>query len=319
MPDELSLLRICADEVLKKVEQWQGWLRMERRASSATVEAYGFDLDSFLGFLSGHLGQRITLDSLANLSLTDLRAWLAFEAKQGKQAASRARLVAGVRNFFRWLDRSGVLHNSAIGLLRNPKLARRLPRPMGKSDIKDMLQAAHQNAPVDEVWVGLRDEALFTLLYGAGLRLGEALSLTHGDLSAGDQICVVGKGGKQRLVPLLPIVRCMIGRYVKACPYQQHHAKWPVFLGVRGGRLNPAVAERCLRTLRQTLHLPDNVTPHSLRHSFATHLLTSGADLRSLQELLGHCSLSTTQLYTQVDPQHLAKAYTNFHPRAGHK
>lgn len=289
---------------------------MERRAASATVLSYGHDLDSFLDFLKGHLGRQVKLDDLSQMTLSDFRAWLAFESKHGKQAASRARSVAGVRNFFRWLDQSGCLHNSAVGLLRHPRLTRRLPRPMIEGDIRAMLRAAHDQAPDDALWVGFRDEALFTLLYGAGLRLGEALALTHGDFSARDQIMVTGKGGKQRVVPLLPAVRSMIARYLKARPFLSKDAHAPIFLGVRGDKLNPAVAERSLRSLRRSLNLPDSVTPHALRHSFATHLLTAGADLRSLQELLGHSSLSTTQLYTQVDPQHLAKAYASFHPRA---
>lgn len=316
MPDVLLLSQSCVEEVASRVHDWLDWLQMERRAASATVLSYGHDLDSFLDFMRGHLGGQVKLDDLSQLSLADFRAWLASESKCGRQAASRARSVAGVRNFFRWLDRSGHLHNSAIGLLRQPKLARRLPRPMAKGDIENVLRAAHEGAPEDEAWIGCRDEALFCLLYGAGLRLGEALSLAHGDLSLGGCLRVTGKGGKQRVVPLLPIVRKTIARYLKACPYQPEGSRFPVFLGVRGEKLNPAVAERSLRSLRRMLNLPDSVTPHALRHSFATHLLVDGADLRSLQELLGHSSLSTTQLYTQVDPQHLAKAYANFHPRA---
>jgi integrase/recombinase XerC len=308
-PDALPL----ADDVINAVTKWQGWLTFEKRAAARTVESYHFDLFNLFRFLNRHRGRQINLSMLSALTLGDFRAWLAHNATENRQAASRARAVAGVRNFFRWLDRSGELHNNAIELLRLPKLARRLPRPVSESDAGHILSEA-QSAP-DEGWVGLRDEALFTLLYGAGLRIGEALSLTYADLSHGDRLTVTGKGNKQRSVPLLPIVREALNRYVKNRPYAGEGGH-PVFVGIRGEVLNPAVAQRQLRKVRRFLNLPDSVTPHALRHSFATHLLTSGADLRSLQELLGHSSLSTTQLYTQVDAQQLMKAYKAAHPRA---
>jgi integrase/recombinase XerC len=242
-----------------------------------------------------------------------LREAQSSRAQKSLQAPSRARAVAGVRSFFRWLDRSGQLHNNAIELLKLPKSQRRLPRPVSENDARDIVALAKNNEA--ENWVGLRDEALFTLLYGAGLRISEALSLTHGGLSLRDRITVTGKGNKQRNVPLLPMVREILEKYLKICPFPQG-GKDPVFVGVRGEVLNPAIAQRHLRKLRGQLGLPDSVTPHALRHSFATHLLASGADLRSLQELLGHSSLSTTQLYTKIDAAQLAKAYQAAHPRA---
>ena len=298
-----------ADDVISAVMRWRVWLQGERRVADKTVEAYDFDLQNLFRFLTVHRTGQINLGLLASLSLADFRAWLAHSAAENVGAASRARAVAGVRNFFRWLDRSGQMHNAAIDLLKLPKTARRLPRPVTESQAREIVALASDG------WCGLRDEALFTLLYGAGLRIGEALRLTHGDLTHGDLITVTGKGNKQRNVPLLPVVRNLVEKYLAACPYALKPDA-PVFVGARGETLNPAVAQRNLRVVRRQLGLPDTVTPHALRHSFATHLLASGADLRSLQELLGHSSLSTTQLYTQVDAQQLSNTYRAAHPRA---
>lgn len=302
-----------AEDVIDAVARWRGWLQDERRVAAKTVESYSFDLQNLFHFLTQHRARQINLAMLAALTLTDFRAWLAHNATQNIGAASRARAVAGVRNFFRWLDRSGQLHNDAIDLLKMPKTAKRLPRPVTESQAQEIVDLAAD--ATQESWTGLRDEALFTLLYGAGLRIGEALSLMRGDIAGADRLTVTGKGNKQRNVPLLPIVRAAIEKYLAACPYAPKAEK-PLFIGARGEKLNPAVAQRNLRAVRRQLGLPDSVTPHALRHSFATHLLASGADLRSLQELLGHSSLSTTQLYTQVDAQQLSNTYRAAHPRA---
>jgi integrase/recombinase XerC len=293
--------------------KWQNWLRLEKRAAAHTVESYLFDLNNLFRFLNRHRGRQINLGTLSALSLGDFRSWLAHNAGENRQAASRARAVAGVRNFFRWLDRTGQLHNSAIELLKLPKSSKRLPRPVSEADAAGIMDLA--SSSMKENWVGLRDEALFTLLYGAGLRLGEALALKYADFAQKDRMTVTGKGNKQRIVPLLPIIRESLEKYIKNCPHHIENKKF-IFVGVRGEVLNPAIAQRHLRQLRRQLNLPDSVTPHALRHSFATHMLASGADLRSLQELLGHSSLSTTQLYTKVDAQQLAKAYKAAHPRA---
>jgi len=293
--------------------RWRGWLSGERRVAENTVESYSFDLQNLFQFLNGHRGASVTLTMLASLTLTDFRAWLAHNASEYIGAASRARAVAGVRNLFHWLDRSGQLHNEAIDLLKVPKAPRRLPRPVTEEQAKEIVSLASHGD--EDGWIGLRDEALFTLLYGAGLRIGEALGLTRDGITRGDRITVTGKGNKQRNVPLLPIVRGVIEKYLEACPYALG-GETPIFVGARGEKLNPAVAQRNLRSLRRQLGLPDSVTPHALRHSFATHLLADGADLRSLQELLGHSSLSTTQLYTKVDAQQLSNVYRAAHPRA---
>ena len=292
---------------------WKQWLVAEKRAAAHTVAAYESDLHQFFTFLATYRGGSIRLAMLASLTLTDFRSWLAEMAHENIGAASRARALAGVRNFFRWLDRTGRLHNASIDLLRAPKTPKRLPRPLSEANAQDVVALA-KNVP-ETAWIGLRDQALFTLLYAAGLRISEALSLRHGDLVQKDRIVVTGKGNKQRSVPVLPIVQETLAAYLEACPYKAA-GKDPIFVGVRGDVLNAGVAQRQLRKLRRDLNLPETVTPHALRHSFATHLLASGADLRSLQELLGHSSLSTTQLYTRIESIQLAETYRATHPRA---
>ncbi len=309
MPSVLPI----TDDLATVLTQWRAWLVAERRASAHTVESYRFDLHAFLTFIAAYRGKTIKLATLADLSLMDFRAWLAHLAHENLQAASRARALAGVRNFFRWLDRTGRLHNEAIGLLRAPKTGRRLPRPVSESDAMTLVSLSKN--VMQESWVGLRDQALFTLLYGAGLRISEALALCYRDLNQTDRLTVTGKGHKQRSVPLLPIVRQALDHYKAACPFETT-GKSPVFVGVRGEVLNAGVAQRALRCLRRDLGLPATVTPHALRHSFATHLLASGADLRSLQELLGHSSLSTTQLYTRIESAQLTETYRAAHPRS---
>ncbi|MBV8061886.1 MAG: tyrosine recombinase XerC [Alphaproteobacteria bacterium] len=311
-----------ADDVRHAIKAWQLWLLQERRASPRTAESYLYDMQDLLRFLRDYRGGVATLAVLADLTLGDFRAWLAHAASaqgsiKAKQAASRARAVAGVRHFFHWLDRTGQAHNAAIDLLKTPKTARRLPRPVTVDEAEKIVTGT--DIVADVPWIAARDEALFTLLYGAGLRIGEALSLTCGDIGKSkkpqERLTVTGKGNKQRVVPLLPIIHEKIATYRALCPYA-NDADAPLFVGARGDKLNPVMAQRHLRLLRRALQLPDSVTPHALRHSFATHLLGAGADLRSLQELLGHSSLSTTQLYTRLDDQKLAATYRAAHPRA---
>jgi len=312
MPDIPELLPVTED-VREAVGAWLAWLGQERRASKNTMASYQFDVSNLFKFLSGYRGGNVSLKVLAGLTLTDFRAWLAWNADSEHGASSRARAVAGARNFFVWLDRTGRLHNAAITLLKTPKTLRRLPRPVSEASAEDIIHLAKNVS--EEGWIGRRDEALFTLLYAAGLRIGEALSLRGEDAAGKSRITVIGKGHKERAVPLLPIVREAIDKYVASCPYPVS-GKGRLFVGARGEALNPGVAQRNLRRLRRDLNLPDSVTPHALRHSFATHLLASGADLRTLQELLGHSSLSTTQLYTKVEAGRIAQVYRAAHPRA---
>ena len=228
-------------------------------------------------------------------------------------ASSRSRGLAAVRGFFRFLERRGLAANAAIRLVRTPKVARSLPRPLEVGDALAAVDAA--GTLVDEPWLAARDQALLLLLYGCGLRIGEALALNRRDAPEGDVLVVTGKGRKQRLVPVLPVVRDAIAAYLAICPYALP-AEAPLFLGARGARLDPAVAQRQVRRLRVALGLPETATPHALRHSFATHLLADGGDLRTIQELLGHASLSTTQRYTEVDASRIAAVHRRTHPRA---
>ncbi len=305
-------LPIAAD-ARAALENWLDWLDKERRASRHTVAAYARDIAAFIQFVAEHLGKIPGLNQLAALELGDFRSWLAWLAQRELTAASRARAVAALRSWYRWLDRTGQMHNDAVNLLRLPRIERRMPRPLASGEAVALTESAA--VTVDEPWLAARDQALFMLLYGAGLRLGEALALNHADLGGGARLVVRGKGNKQRVVPLLPQIRMTLAAYAKIKPFATDSMA-PVFIGARGKRLNPGVAERQMRVLRGVLGLPETATPHALRHSFATHLLASGADLRSLQELLGHASLSTTQLYTKVTATELMQIYQTAHPRA---
>jgi integrase/recombinase XerC len=291
------------------------WLGRERRASPLTVEAYGADIAAFLGFLTRHLGGEPDLDVLGALRQADFRAWLAAEAGNGASGATRARHLAAVRTFFRWLARRQDLDNQAVRLITTPRAKRPLPRALSPDQARAVAEEAGELA--DRAAIQARDEALFTLLYGCGLRIAEALALDVRDAPApaGDMpLRVVGKGGRQRQVPVLPAVRAAMAAWLALHPNVQPGA--PLFIGVRGGRLDPAVAQRTMRAFRRLRGLPEHATPHALRHSFATHLLDGGGDLRSIQELLGHASLSTTQIYTEVDAERLIEAYRSAHPRA---
>ena len=288
------------------------WLAHERRAAPLTVEAYGADLAGFLGFLTLHLGREPDFADLAQLRAADLRGWLAHEAAEGKGNATRARHLSAVRSFFRWLARNRGVANAQVRLLATPRAKRPLPRALQPEqaravaeDIGEMSDTAAQQA---------RDAALFTLLYGCGLRIAEALALNVADAPrAGAPLRVIGKGSKMREVPVLPVVHQAIAVWLRYHPHPAPDA--PLFLGKRGKRLDPAVAQRTLRGFRRLSGLPEHATPHALRHSFATHLLAEGADLRSIQELLGHASLSTTQRYTSVDTAQLMEVWRRTHPR----
>ena len=299
------------------VERWRRWLADERRASAHTLDAYGRDLAGFLAFLAEHLGGQPGLADLGALRTADFRSWLARRASDGLSAASRARALSVVRGFFRFLDREGLAHNPAVAALRTPKHQRPAPRPLTVDQARATLEAVGELGSTP--WIGKRDRALIALLYGAGLRIGEALGLDRGALPSagrGDAaIVITGKGDKQRVVPLLAVVRAAIADYLAACPYQPGD-DGPLFVGARGGRLNASVVQARLRRLRGFLGLPANATPHALRHSFATHLLAEGGDLRTIQELLGHASLSTTQRYTEVDAESLLRVYDAAHPKA---
>lgn len=298
---------------------WLDHLTAERRASAHTIEAYRADIALFLGFLTGHLGEEPDLAALGALRSADLRAFLAKRAGEGDGAATRARRLAAIRSFLRHLARRHGIAVSALAGLRGPRPRPPAPRALTVEDASRVAEAAgtvHDPArAVNAAWQETRDRALFTLLYGGGLRIAEALGLDRRDLPAGaTAVTVLGKGGKQRLVPLLPAVREALEAWLMVHPDNRPEA--PLFLGVRGGRLDPAVAQRVLREFRRLDGLPEHATPHALRHSFATHLLGGGADLRAIQELLGHASLSTTQRYTKVDAASLLETWRKAHPRS---
>ena len=287
------------------------WLARERRASPLTVKAYAADMAGFLGFMTNHLGAEPGLAALGAVSQSDLRAWLAQGHAAGQQNATRARHLAAVRTLFRYLARHHGVLNPAPGLLGTPRSKAPVPRALTPEQALDVTrEVGDSDKPV---WQA-RDAALFTLLYGAGLRIAEALALDVASVTAAGPLLVRGKGGKERLVPVLPVVRAALLEWVRVHPAAGRGA--PLFVGEKGGRLNPGVAQRTMRQYREGAGLPKHATPHALRHSFATHLLAGGADLRSIQELLGHASLSTTQRYTAVDQAGLMGVWRRSHPRA---
>ena len=291
--------------------QWLVALETLERASPRTVEAYRRDVEGFLDFLSGHLGGPVSLLDLSALGTTDFRSYLAARKRDGLAASSLARALSSVRAFFRYLSAENLATNSAIHALKAPRVPRRLPRPLSIESAASLLNQA--DADARDAWVGARDKALFTLIYGTGLRISEALSLKPGDV-AGETLTITGKGGKPRVVPLMAVVRDSLEAYLRVLPFAREDDA-PLFRGARGGALSPRLAQLAMEKLRLKLGLPESATPHALRHSFATHLLESGADLRTIQDLLGHASLSTTQGYTAVDLAQLRRAVTKAHPR----
>ena len=293
------------------VTEFLDWLSRERDAAALTVKAYTADLTGFLAFLTQHLGREPALDDLAGLSQVDLRAWLASQAAAGTVNATRARHLSAVRSLYRYLARHHGVINPAPSLLGRPRAKPPVPRALTPAQATTLVDDIAEESD-DPRWQA-RDMALFTLLYGAGLRIAEALALDARPV--GDTLVVLGKGRKERLVPLLPAVRDALALWLRLHPAPSPGA--PLFVGARGGRLNSAVARRTMQHYRRRAGLPEHATPHALRHSFATHLLAGGADLRSIQALLGHASLSTTQRYTHVDEAGLHAIWSRTHPRGG--
>lgn len=287
----------------------------ERRLSEKTVDAYQRDISGFMGFLTTHLGKSLELDDFSKLSTTDFRSYLAHK-RSGPDAlssASLARHLSAIRTYFRYIERRWDIKNDAIGLIKGPKAKKRLPKPISVVASKELLSATITSDK--RPWVAARDTAVITLLYGAGLRISEALSLTTSDTPMGESLRMTGKGGKTRLIPILPVVAEAVQTYMDLCPFVLEPNS-PLFRGIRGGKLGPKVIQNKIRLLRSALGLPETTTPHALRHSFATHLLAGGGDLRTIQELLGHASLSTTQVYTDVDAASLMNIHARAHPRA---
>ncbi|WP_457106132.1 tyrosine recombinase XerC [Methylobacterium sp. P5_C11] len=295
---------------------WIEGLARERRMSPNTVEAYGRDLRQFLVHLASRQGTP-TIPMLVALKVRDIRTFMAARRADAVSGRSLMRMLAGLRSFARFLEREGFGTVSALGGVRSPKVPRRLPRPLPVAAAVALTDTAIRVGEEREPWVLARDAAVLALLYGSGLRISEALGLTRRDapLPGVDQVTVLGKGGKQRMVPILPVVARAVADYVAACPLPLP-PDGPLFVGVRGGPLSPRIIQYTVARARGALGLPESATPHALRHSFATHLLARQGELRAIQELLGHASLSTTQLYTQVDAARLMSAYAAAHPRA---
>ncbi|MFC7291479.1 tyrosine recombinase XerC [Hirschia litorea] len=288
-------------------------LTHERRMSEHTIDGYQRDVASFLGFLTNHLGGEAHVDDLTKLTPSDVRAWLAHRrANDELQATSLSRALSAVRAFFKFMDRQLDKPNARIQMVKAPKRAQRLPRPLAMDAAKNLLEEV-QNQDI-EPWVAARDAAMIALMYGAGLRISEALSLTDADIPARDVLRIRGKGDKVRLVPLIPVVRDALNSYFEKRPFLRDD-DGPLFRGVKGNKLNARIIQKLVEQMRYALDLPATATPHALRHSFATHLLANGADLRSIQTLLGHASLSSTQIYTGVESDRLKAIHKAAHPR----
>ncbi len=311
-------LHFASADTAAEVRRWLSYLRAERRMSPKTVEAYERDVRQFLGFLIGHTGAPISLKSLAAIEPRDVRAFMASRRSDGIGSRSLMRSLAGARSFARFLERNGKGTVGALAAVRAPKIPKTLPKPLTIGSAKRLADVDLRAGEERDPWVLARDAAVLALLYGSGLRISEALGLTREAVPApggGDAITVRGKGNKARMVPVLQRVLELIAEYVALCPYDLPDTK-PIFVGAKGGPLSPRIVQLTMARLRGAMGLPETATPHALRHSFATHLLARGGDLRAIQELLGHASLSTTQIYTAVDSEQLLQVYRSAHPRA---
>ena len=300
-----------SEEIRVQRAAWQRELGSVRRLAPRTLEAYGRDLDQFLSFLAGHVGGPVDLKAIQDLRGADIRAFMAQRRSETLGSRSLARVLSALRSFFSFLEREGIVATEALNAIRTPKLARSLPKALTVTEAKRAISTTAEME--EEPWIAARDMAVLSLCYGAGLRISEALAITYADLE-GSALRVVGKGGKVRLVPLIEAVRQAIEHYVALSPYKTWPEE-PLFRGAKGGVLSPRLIQLRVAQLRGALGLPPSATPHALRHSFATHLLGAGGDLRAIQELLGHASLSTTQIYTAVDTERLLESYRKAHPR----
>ena len=294
------------------LSRWLQHLRVFDNVSENTVKAYQADVLGFLTFISLHFGDLHGTNVFKEIKITDMRAWMAHERAGGITARSLARSLSAVKSFVTWVAQREGFDPSAIIMTRSPRFKKKLPRPIEASSAKKLLDQVELQAM--EPWVAARDVAVVTLLYGCGLRISEVLNLTGRVLPLGETLRILGKGGKERIVPVIPIAQKLVADYVRICPWEMDPDQ-AVFRGVRGGKLAPGIVQKTVAQARQQLGLPSTATPHALRHSFATHLLNADGDLRAIQELLGHASLSTTQAYTAVDATHLMEVYQSAHPR----
>jgi integrase/recombinase XerC len=303
-----------APDAAEAASRWLAALRTERRVSPHTLEAYARDLGQFAAFMADHLGEPPAIADLRSLTVSDFRAFLARRRTAGAESRTLARQLSALRSFYRHAERVNLFRNAAIAAIRSPKLPHAVPKPLSVAAARRVSEADALATDETPKWVLARDSAVLTLLYACGLRISEALSLSPYQARS-QPLSITGKGNKTRIVPILPRAREAIDIYLSLCPFALKDHE-PMFRGVKGGPLNARNMQLLIERLRGALGLPDTATPHALRHSFATHLLGNGADLRVIQELLGHASLSTTQVYTEVDRTHLLAQYRKAHPRA---
>ncbi len=308
----MSTALIADDDVNAQVARWVRDMGSVRRLAPKTLEAYRRDLGQFLNFLGPHTGGAVSIATLRDMRAADLRAFMASRREEQIEARSLARGLSAIKSFFRYLEREGIVSTEALNTVRTPKAKKSLPKALTVLEAKDTIAKVEEQE--ETPWVAARDMAVLALCYGAGLRISEALSLSRADLD-GPAPRITGKGGKTRLVPLIESVRASIDAYLRLCPFPLTPSQ-PLFRGVKGGVLSPRLIQLRMEEMRSALSLPPSATPHALRHSFATHLLGRGGDLRAIQELLGHASLSTTQIYTAVDTERLMDAYRAAHPRS---
>ncbi len=299
-----------APDAAEVVSAWLKSLTKEKRVSPKTLEAYDRDIRQFGRFLSEHLGQLATAKDLALLPLSDFRSFMARRRNDGIEVRSLARQVSAIRSFFRFAEARGYFQNKAYGAVRSPKLPHAIPRPLSVEMAEKV--TTDEDMASEVPWIAARDKAILTLLYACGLRISEAVAVTEAQLRH-NPMTIIGKGGKGRLVPLLPDVKTLIDAYTELCPFPLKQSE-PLFRGAKGGVLSPRIVQLSMQRLRSALNLPDTATPHAMRHSFASHLLGNGADLRVIQDLLGHASLSTTQVYTEVNRSHLLEQYRKAFP-----
>ena len=295
------------------LSRWLDHERALRGAARNTVRAYEADLLGFLAFMAGHHAERQGLAAIGRIDVPDMRSWMAHERSRGLSARSLARSLSAVKTFYRWLSEREGFEPTAVLSARAPKFSAKLPRPLSVDAAREMIGTVELLAR--EPWIAARDAAVVTLLYGCGMRISEALGLTAGMAPLPETIVLSGKGGKERLVPVLPVARDAVAEYLRLCPFPSAPSA-PLFRGARGGPLGPRIVQKAMERARMQMGLPATATPHAMRHSFATHLLSAGGDLRTIQELLGHASLSTTQGYTAVDAAHLMEVYDRAHPKA---
>jgi integrase/recombinase XerC len=304
---------VSAPALQQALGDWLTEMRSIEGFSASTITAYAHDVGQFLNFIIRHQGGDVGLSAIAATDQSSLRAWMAEARGRGLSARSLARALSAVKRFTAWAaDRTGADATTLLSA-RGPRFQKKLPRPLSIPDAAEMIDEVGTDA--SQPWIAARDVAVMTVLYGGGLRISEAMGLTGRDSPLPDVLRILGKGDKERLVPVLPAMRAAVAEYVRLCPYPMDRDA-PIFRGVRGGPLNPRIVQSVMERARMRLGLPATATPHAMRHSFATHLLAAGADLRAIQELLGHASLSTTQAYTAVDAARLMEVYQKAHPRA---